>query len=484
MQKTRLIQFLKSLTLSEIKNFRDIVISPAFNKNELLVKLFDELVKFYPSFDNKYLTEEKIFSKLFQKEEYDYFKIKNLNSDLLALGKEFLAFNSYKKNIEKKDALLLWELRIRELDLIYEHTFKNAMNRLENKKVKDDIYLAHRIDLQTEKIDYYTQKKPNVHFNLMQEKLNLQIENYLLSLLKTYNIMLHEYNQNNVSYELKMLDEIMEYLKRNINDSNPTLLIYYHIIILLSEKNDKTFYNLNRLRNKFRKELSIYDNQMIFIHLDSYCATAYNLHCRTDLMRIQFNLAREYDQSSIPELGKVLYPNFLNEVKKAVRLNEFDFAESYIENYKELLTEEKENTLNFCYAFIAYGKKEYEKSLELFSKTNFSNFIIKIQVKLLLLQLYYEMNYFDQAVLMIDSVRKYVLKEKMLIESTRTSLLEFLKITGSLIKYKTEPATSSRSPALNSIEHNIMNLKNNQYGIKLWLIEKFIEFNQSKSQVI
>ena len=117
-----------------------------------------------------------------------------------------------------------------------------------------------------------------------------------------------------------------------------------------------------------------------------------------------------------------------------------------------MLTEEKENTLNFCYAFIAYGKKEYEKSLELFSKTNFSNFIIKIQVKLLLLQLYYEMNYFDQAVLMIDSVRKYVLKEKMLIESTRTSLLEFLK--------------------------------NNQYGIKLWLIEKFIEFNQSKSQVI
>ena len=102
----------------------------------------------------------------------------------------------------------------------------------------------------------------------------------------------------------------------------------------------------------------------------------------------------------------------------------------------------------------------------------------------MLLQLYYEMNYFDQAVLMIDSVRKYVLKEKMLIESTRTSLLEFLKITGSLIKYKTEPATSSRSPALNSIEHNIMNLKNNQYGIKLWLIEKFIEFNQSKSQVI
>lgn len=484
MQKTRLIQFLKSLTLSEIKNFRDLVISPAFNKNELLVKLFDELIIFYPSFENEDLTEENIFSRIFKKEVYDYFKIKNLNSDLLALGKEFLAFNSYKKNIEKKDTLLLWELRIRDLDLIYEHTFKNALNRLESRKVKDDIYLAHRIDLQSEKINYYTQKKPNVHFHLIQEKLDLLLEHSLLTLLKTYNVMLHEFSQNNVDYDLKMLDEVMEYLENNVTESNPTLLIYYHILILLREKNDKNFHDLNRLRNKFRNELSIFDNQMIFIHLDSYCATAYNLHCRTDLMWIQFKLAREYDQTSIPELGKVLYPNFLNEVKKAVRVNEFSFAESYIENYKKLLTEEKENTLTFCHAFIAYGKKEYEKSLELFSKTNFSNFIIKIQVKLLLLQLNYEMNYFEQALLMIDTLRKYVLKEKMLIESTRTSLLEFLKITNSLIKYKTEPATSSRSPSLNSIEHNIMSLKNNQYGIKLWLIEKFIEFNKSKSQVV
>ncbi|MEO8209468.1 MAG: hypothetical protein ABI840_02820 [bacterium] len=482
MQKTRLIQFLRSLTPAEIKNFRELVISPVFNKNEILINLFDILENFYPLFDNEDLTEEKIFTKLFKAEKFDYFRMKNLNSDLLALGKELLAFNSYKKNVEKKDVLLLWELRIRDLDLIYEHTLKNAVNRLKSRKVKDDIYIAHMIDLHGEKVNYFTQKKPNVHFGLMQEKLNLQLEHSLLSLLKIYNIMLHEYNQNNVGFEMKMFDEIMEYLHRNLNENNPTLLIYYYVILLLTEKNDENFHKLNQLRLKFKNELSIYDNQMVFIHLDSYCATAFNLYCRTDLLRIQFEIAREYDEIHFLELGKVLYPNFLNEVKKAVRIKEFSFAESYIENFKELLTEEKENTLNFCHAYIAYGKKEFDRSLELFSRTNFSNFIIKIQVKLLLLQLYYEKSYFDEALLMVNSIRKYVTREKMLIESTRSSLNEFLKITGSLIKLKAEPGSSLKSSTLNAIEHDINDLKNNQYGIKLWLIEKVNEFKLIKSK--
>ena len=281
---------------------------------------------------------------------------------------------------------------------------------------------------------------------------------------------------------MNMLDEIMDYLEKNITENNPTLIIYYHVILLLKEKNDENFHKLNSLRLKFKNELSIYDNQMVFIHLDSYCAVEYNIKCRTDLLRIQFEIARDYDEVNFHDLGKLLYPNFLNEVKKAVRVNDFSFAESYIENLKDHLTEEKESTLNFCYGYIAYGKKDFDKSLELFSKTNFTNFIIKIQVKLLLLQLYYEKSYFDQALLMVEAIRKYLTREKMLIESTRTSINDFLKIAVSLIKLKTEPVSSIKLSTLNSIEHDIKDLESNQFGIKLWLIEKFNEISLIKSK--
>lgn len=482
MNKTRLIQFMRTLSPAEMKTFRDLIISPLYNKNENLVRLFDILENYYPLFDNVDLTEEKIFSKLFQNEKFDYYKIKNLNSDLLALGKEFLIFTSHKKKVEHRDALLLWELRMRGLDVIFESTFKNAENRIESRQVKDDIYLEHKLRLHIEKINYNVQKRPNVHFDLLYEKLDLHLEYSLLSFLKIYNVLLHVSNQNNVIYELKMLDEIMEYLNRNINENNPTLLIYYHIILLLKDKNDENFYKLNELRLKYKNELSICDNQIVYVHLDIYCMDEYNLKCRTDLLRFQFELSREYKEINYFELGKLLFPNFMNVVKKAVRVNEFSSAESYIENFKDHLTEEKESALNFCYGYIAFGKKEFDKSLELFSRTNFTNYIFKIQVKLLLLQLYYEKSYFDEALLMIEAIRKYLTREEMILESSRSSINEFLKITRSLIKLKVEPGSRIKFSNMNAIEHDIKDMQSNQFGIKLWLIEKINELKSISSK--
>lgn len=479
MKKTRLIQFLKSLTPIEIKGMKDVVLSPAFNKNPQLVSLFDILEKYYPSFESDELTEELLFENLFKKEKYDYHKMKNLTSDLLSLGKEFLAFNSYRKKPEEKDILLMWELRIRNLDIIFEHTFKNASNRLDNTKEKSFKYYGQRLALQDEKIFYYTPKMPNVKFEMMQEKLDLQIEHTLLTLLHTYNIMLHEYSQNNVNYDLKMFAEAMDYLKKNVNGHSPALIVCYHVILLSIEKNDENFRKLYQLHEKYKSGLPPYDNYMTQLLLDSYCATAFNLHGRTDLMKIQFDLSVEYSQNLLPELGRILYPNFLNDVKKAVRVGDFGYAEDYIKKYQNNLSEEKENTINFCKAFIAYGKKNYDEALDLLSQTNFSNFIIKIQVRLLLLQLFYEKKHYDQATLMIDTIRKYVSREKMLIETTRTSLLEFLKVTGSLIRYNTDAESNRTSDALHKIEFDISNLKNNQYGYKLWLIEKSKELTST-----
>ena len=208
---------------------------------------------------------------------------------------------------------------------------------------------------------------------------------------------------------------------------------------------------------------------MLYLHMDSYCTTAYNEQCRTDLLNEQFKLVKENLMYNIPEHGKILYPDFLNEVKKAVRVNEFDWAEDYLERYNHILTEEKENTLNFCYGFISYKKGDLDKALDHFSKTNFSNFIIKVQVKILLLQLYIEKEYYDQAELMIDTFRHYVSREKAILDKIKISLLEFLKITGDLIKLKSGVSENDYGYKTAKLKYDIENMSSNRFGIKLWL---------------
>jgi hypothetical protein len=462
------------LNQAEIKSFRDFLNSPSFNKNKQIVNLFELLIIYYPVFGGNELTEENLFSQIFINQKYDYFKMKNLSSDLLALGKEFLAFMNYKKNRDSIELYILRESKTRNLDLIFENTYKHADNRSLKTTVKDENYLYHRINLVNELIGFNAPKNPSINLSLMQDKLDLFVDYSIIMLLRFYNIMLHDAVQFNHKYDLKMFNIVMDYVRNNLKLDNPTMLVYYQIIQLGLEKSDENFFKLNKLRKKYRNDLSAVDNYMTFLHLDSYCANAYNEFSRTDLMYEQFLLTKECDINLFPELGKILYPDFLYSVKIAVRVDEFDYALQYIEKYKHNLTEEKKNTLDFCHAYIAYRKGRGDEALDLLAKTSFSNFIMKIQVRLFLLQLTFEKEYFDQSLTMIDSFRHYISRENLLLDKLKTTLLKFLKITGDLIKHNTGVNRNAKD-AVHKIRFDIDKLDSNHFGIKLWLMEKVDE---------
>ncbi|MBK8983719.1 MAG: hypothetical protein IPM38_15720 [Ignavibacteria bacterium] len=436
-------------------------------------ELFEILFKYYPEFALQDLTEKKIFEKLFGSEEFQYFKIKNLISDMFGLGKEFLAFNVYRKDNRIKEKYLLAELRTRDLDTAFKQTYKYAENTLEKIKVKDENYYLHKMDLRTELMSYYVPKKPNVNFHFFQERLDLFVNYSVIILLKIYNIILHENNQNNYNFNMNMFDNVMEYLEKNKVSANPTLEVYYHILLLEKTKEEKYFHALLDLKNKYREELNVVDNYMLYLHLDGFCAVAYNDFDRTDLLDVQFILAKEHPVSDMTEHGKILYPDFLNQVKKAVRVHEFEWADKFIEKYKNKLTDEVQNTLNFCYGYIAYGKGDPDKAIDYFSKANFSSLIIKIQVKIILLQLNFEKGNYDQALLMIDAFKHYLSREKSLLEVIKISVSEFLKIIGDLLKLKTEISSKDKNYKIEKIKHDIDNMSSNRFGIKLWLLDQF-----------
>ncbi|MEZ4690415.1 MAG: hypothetical protein R3A12_09630 [Ignavibacteria bacterium] len=348
---------------------------------------------------------------------------------------------------------------------------KSAEKRLENIKERDEEFYLHKFDLQFELMSYYSPKKPNVNFIYLQKRLDLFLDYSSIVLLKIYNIMHHENSQNNFKFDMKMFGNMMEYLKNNEIKDNPALEIYYYILLLETTKDEKYFYVLKELRKKYKEKLTMFDNYMLYLHMDSYCATAFNEFCRTDLLNEQFLLVKENLMFELAGIGKILYPDFLNEVKKAVKVNEFEWAEDYINKYKGNLTEEIDNTLNFCYGYISHKKGEFEKALDYFSRTNFPNFIIKIQVKIHLLQLYIDLEYYEQAILMIDSFKHYLTREKSIIDSMKISVFEFLKISGDLIKIKTETNTGDNEFKILKLKQDIENMSNNRFGIKLWLKE-------------
>lgn len=469
MENTKVIKLMKTLDQYEIKRFRDFVHSPLFNKKKHVVLLFEELKKHYPAFKEN-LDEKKIYDNIFPKDKYDYFKMKIALSDLFGLGKEFLSFLKYDKNENAKEKFLLEELRERSLYDFFEQSYKAAEKKIRDLKVKDENYVFHKLDLVYEKISSLSPQKPNKFIHLQQDMLNLFTRYSLIRLLKFYNVMLHEEKQNTYKYDMVMFDEVINYLEKHKIDDNPTLLIYYYIVQLEKNRQDKYFYELKRLGTKYKNELSPYDSYMVFLHLNGYCTNEFNTNSRTDLIKQQFEIVKEKNQNSALDFPKILYPDFLNEVKIAVRADELEWAENYINKFKPKLVEQKDSTMNFCIALINYKKGNLNEALNHFSKTNFPDFIIKLQVKIYELQICFEKEYFDQASLMIDNFRHYVKRENTIKENFKKSFYEFLTLTNNLIKLKTGSYNSEREFIFDKLKQNVRNMKSNQFGIRIWLL--------------
>lgn len=478
MHNTKLILLLKSFSAQEFKLFNDFVSSPLFNKNQNVVSLFNSLKKFYPDFQNKNFTDEYIFTKIFPGENYNYFKLKNIISDLLALGKEFLAVNYLRNNSDMKTKILLEQFRDRNLDNMFVQLHNEFDKKLQNSNIKDEIYFFSKLLISEELKSYYSPKEPNSHFELFQDQLNNFLNYSIIRLLRLYNIMLHENKQNNFNFDLKMLDELLSYIKNNESVDNPTILLYYYIILLEKENDVKYFFELKKIKALHFDSLNNFDKYMYYLHMAGFCADVYNNKCSTEFVREHFLISKEnFDEGTI-EMGKILYMDFLNHVKIAVRAEEFEWAENYINTFKDKLSDEKESTLKFCYGYIEYNKGNPDKALDLFSQTNFPSFIIKIQVKLHILQIYFEKNYLEQAIGLIDSFRHFLAREKSFIEYQRKAFNEFLRITLELIKVKTGSEGKKSAADFKKIKSDIENLSFNQFGIKLWL-EKQIKLLMS-----
>ncbi|MBK6505939.1 MAG: hypothetical protein IPG02_09770 [Ignavibacteria bacterium] len=105
------------------------------------------------------------------------------------------------------------------------------------------------------------------------------------------------------------------------------------------------------------------------------------------------------------------------------------------------------------------------------SRTNFPNFILKLQVKILELQILYEMEYFEKAVSAIDNFRHYIKREKTIKDDFKQMFIEFLNITGSMLKLKSGSFGKEKNYYKDKIRVDISKMTGNQFGIKLWLME-------------
>ncbi|QQR98508.1 MAG: hypothetical protein IPK18_02975 [Sphingobacteriales bacterium] len=130
---------------------------------------------------------------------------------------------------------------------------------------------------------------------------------------------------------------------------------------------------------------------------------------------------------------------YKNYITLALKFNEINLAEKFLEKYKSHLQDEhKEEVYNFNKALILFEKKDYSSVIDLLLFLNFKDVFYKLNQRRLLVKTYFEISqtnesYFKLLIDYIASFKKYLLSLKTLPEDYIILNKNFIKFTEILI---------------------------------------------------
>ena len=475
MKNNQFIKLLKTFTPKEVKKFGVFIESPYFNTNKNVIKLYEIIRKAYPGFQQESIKKEYLFSKLFPGKIYNDSALRLLIYYLYENAKEFILHSRIKKENFIRSEVLLNELIDRQLYNEAEKTFKTVFSDLKNLEHRDSDYFKFKFEIEYEKL-YYLQILHSGKYEKYFTKSNIEIpfqnltHYFFLKVLTFYNIVLNTKILYEIDIDTSLFEKLFSTFDKQLFSDSPLIQIYYNIIKVLTTDEEKYFYTIKDLVLKHEKSLSSARLNDVYINLENYC--------RRKIRAGEKHFRREFFEILKLDLEKKIYMNdncmpqkfYKIILQNAVELKEFEWAENFIESFKnELRSDYRITVYNYCQAYLEAEKNNYEKSLEYLSKLKTDELYLNIDVKLLHARLYYELNEYDVLNSAIDSMRHFLKSNKFIAENRRSQYSTFIRFLSALNNVHQK----NDDMKIHELKENILKAEDLQW--KDWFVRKVEE---------
>jgi len=480
MQKTILITTLKTLTRRELNKFLEYVSSPFFNKHPKLNELARYIAKYHPSFEHPALNKPKVIQQLFPKQKVNVFKMNNLTSDLLKLLEGFLVEIELQEQTAYRKKFLLHQLLQRRLDKHFQRTIRSAKAHQEKQALRDQAFFYQNYMIEEEANFFYIAKGRRLKDESLQKKVNQLDIFYLSTKLRDSCEMISRQNVIDVTYEVHLLDELLDYLRNNLSiyEKYPAITIYYQILMSLLYSNEPAHYQrLIYLLENHVQQFSHGEARGMYDYAQNYCIKQIN-NGNSEYLNELFLLFKQLlDKNLILENNLLAEWDYKNIVTVGLRLHKFEWTEGFIHEYKDRLAKTvTENAFAYNLASLYYGQKNYDDSLKLLHQVEFTDVVYYLGSKSLLLKIYYDIDEGNAFYSVIDTVKVYLLRSKLVSVYQRKIYQNLLRFAKKAYKIKENIGYES----IEKIKKNLLQLKeliekNQQTANINWLREKVAE---------
>ncbi|MBK9332037.1 MAG: hypothetical protein IPM96_06435 [Ignavibacteria bacterium] len=494
MEKYNIIQVLKAFSKDELKRFSLFLNSPFFNKSKKLIDLYNSLIVFYPDFNSKKLTEEKLFSKISPGAVYKKATLLNLFSDLLSIAEKFMAIiNFEKKNFEMND-MLREELINKNLKNLLKASLKKQELKNDILKVYNPEYFVNQAKLMADKVNYQIVFVPKNNIDEIAESVNNITERgaaissfFAIEMIKTYtNLLVRkrtftiEEDKNFIfsmfnSFDFEKFFELV--ISGYSTKINPTIIKIYRALYLTVSRFDEEKYYFE-YKNLVFAEINKIDTDEIRFHtiqLLKYCMdrsdTNEEKRIFFDKERFKiFNLIldNEYYKSSLNTYMPVeLYRTIL---LLGLKLKKYTWTFDFIKKSRlKLSPDRRVNIYNYGCAKYYFSRGKYADAMKSFHKVKYDHFMFKIDLKNMLIKTYYELGLYENALSQIDTYRHFLVKNKTLSVKEKRMNKNFIDTVQKMIRFLLLDNRNGKF----SIEYELKKV----FSEKEWVLEKFSQLD-------
>lgn len=440
MEKSTVIEILRTFSKEELAGFGDFVESPYHNKKSNVVKLYKALRKHSPEFPPEKITKEKMWGAVFPGKAYNYGIIKNHIFDLSILAQKFLELENQKTKPIERDINLLQQYKLRALKSLFSKSIRETKKKFSASLIDNStFYYGYMLEyteisfidyeflLKSKKTDYYSELNRNLSLFYITNQLYHNHNNIQLAFNKHANV------------DMNLHEKALKTYEETPFKSNYTDILYYAYKAACNLEDTNSYEMVKKLffenHTSFTRSIQ-YDIAVCLLNFCRNNASKGNKKFIADefqyiKLMVEDNL---YQNTGFGWMDQYLY---MNSVMCACRAGEYDWAEKFIEEKNYELTESiREQYKNYAYTTLNLRRGRFEEALKYLAKCNNVDDGDKLNIRVFEFNAYYELGYYDELKALADTTMHFLRKDKIFSVAEHNAFRNYISAITKLMDYK------------------------------------------------
>ncbi len=398
MQKAKLVLVMSALPEKMLEDARGFLLGRVSGTRSPVIKLFDALSHFHPRYEDSKLSREYIFRRTYWGEPFNAQKLRNLMTVLLQHLEDFLVLREVERGGMEYNRLLAKAYKNLRSSANLKRVAGDSVRQLEEQPARGLDYYRRLAALKHELFFYAGYHSLEQGRDALQALVEAEEAFHLLACMEYGADTLVRRRSLKEGIPVKGLQEAVQKAASYNPREHPVLAFFPLLLQLYQEEgSDRLYEEVATAFQRLENRMGPFDRALAYKTIANYLLSHSNRGSLKHTRQLVDIYKLGLEKGLLLVKGRISAERFTNIVVAALLVQDFQWAEDFLERYEPALEKEVKETVSLCRAYWHYhhgwrkGRPEdFETALDYLNKGEWTGLNNKLRQRSLRLRIGYD----------------------------------------------------------------------------------------------